>query len=154
VGLAGQGCERGPPPKSPSAGAASALTGPYGSQEEILDYINETAPYLGGLSDTHTRLSLSPEMFRWKFRELPVSKLLHLKSDWRRWYEGERAERRDEDGDDSYFDGLEQEWNDGIVGPIIVVIIDGEIDIGDGWHRAAIAVTQGWKTVPAVVGTM
>jgi hypothetical protein len=138
------------------AGVMRESSGPTNqdwSQEEILDYIDETAPYLGGLSDAHTRLNLSPEMFQWEFRELPVSKLLHLKSDWRRWYENEREARRDEDGDDSYFDGLEQEWSDGQVGPIIAVIVDGELDIGDGWHRAAIAVTKGWKTVPAVVGT-
>lgn len=93
-------------------------------------------------------------MLRWKFQELPVSKLLPLKSDWKRWYKNERAARRDEDGDDSYFDGLEQEWSEERVGPIIAVIIDKELDIVDGWHRAAIAIVNRWKTVPAVIGTL
>jgi hypothetical protein len=97
---------------------------------------------------------LTPDDFHWEFRELLVSKLLPLKSDWRRWYENERAARRDEDGDDNYFDGLEQEWGSGFdVGPIIAVVIDGELDIADGWHRSAISIVNKWKTVPAIVGT-
>ena len=126
------------------------------SPEELLDYVTEMTPYLGGLSDAHTRLNLSPDQFAWRFRELPTKDLLRIMSevDWRRWYDGERRTRRGEDGDDNYFDSLEQEWNDGNVGPIIVVTIDRSMDIADGWHRAAIAVTQRWKTVPAVVGVL
>lgn len=124
------------------------------SEEELLDYIDNTSPYLGGLSDAHTRLNLSPDMFHWHFEDLPVASLLriHPKKWWVQWYENERAARRDEDGDDAYFDELEQAWASDSVGPIIVVHIDGETDIADGWHRSAMAIVQGRRTVPAVVG--
>ena len=111
---------------------------------------------LGGLSDTHTRLDLSPEMFQWAFRELPILNLLRIQSaaQWRSWYENERRIRQDEDGDDNYFDTLEQEW--GItpspIGPIVVVRIGKILDIGDGWHRSAVAVIRKWPTVPTVFG--
>jgi hypothetical protein len=112
---------------------------------------------MGGFTDTTDRLNLSPDAFRWKFEELPVTELLHIwpEERWRRWYESERAARRNEDGDDSYFDGLEQEWSmePSPIGPIVLVRIGKTRDIGDGWHRSAIAVVNKWKTVPAVVGT-
>jgi hypothetical protein len=125
------------------------------SQEELRDYVEISN--LGGLSDEHTRENLSVDDFQWEFRELPVSTLLRIwpKTQWLRWYKGERDARRNEDGNDDYFDQLEQEW--GIepspIGPIVVVRIGKEYDIGDGWHRAAIAVAKGWATIPAVVGT-
>jgi hypothetical protein len=124
-------------------------------EEELRDYASDG---MGGFSDTTDRINPSPEMFRWEFQELSVSELLRVwpKDRWRRWYENERAARRDEDGDDNYFDGLENEWGTepSPIGPIVVVRIGKTLDIGDGWHRSAIAVTQGWKTVPAVVGTV
>lgn len=124
-------------------------------QEELRDYASGG---MGGFSETTDRLNLSPDMFRWEFQELPVSELLRIKSeaDWRDWYESEKRARRNEDGDDNYFDGLEMEWGTepSPIGPIVLVRVGKTLDIGDGWHRSAIAVTKKWKTVPAVVGTL
>ena len=128
------------------------------SEVELIDYV-DTVNGLGGLSDANTRKNWLPSDFRWSFRELPVAELLRIMpaQQWRRWYENERAIRADEDVDDTYFDSLEQEWGQlpSPIGPIVIVYDeDGRIDIGDGWHRSAIAVTNGWKTVPSVVGQL
>ncbi len=139
---------------------ASSSTGPYQDwyekdEDELRDYASGG---MGGFTDTTDNLNLSPEMLRWEFQELPITELLRIwpEERWRRWYESERAARRNEDGDDSYFEGLEQEWGmePSPIGPIVAVRIGKELDIGDGWHRSAIAVVNKWKTVPAVVGTM
>ncbi len=68
---------------------------------------------------------------------------------WRDWLESERQDRPE------YLDQLEKAWtrDPESVGPIIVAEMrDGTIDIGDGWHRAALSVMHKMKTVPAIVG--
>lgn len=130
------------------------------SSDELAGYVDEVQG-LGGLSHTNNQRNLLPKMFEWRFCELHVSELMHTwrfrsAAEWRRWYESERRARRDEDGDDNYFDALEQEWNQvpSSIGPIVAIYLNGKLDIGDGWHRAAIAVTRGWETVPTIVGRL
>lgn len=103
--------------------------------------------------------------FEWRCVELPVSvftthPLRDLgkawsRSQWVRFFTDEAETYREEMGGD-YYEQLEKSWvEDPLeVGPLVVAVFDdGSIDIGDGWHRAAISVKAGLSTVPAVVGT-
>lgn len=68
------------------------------------------------------------------------------------WY---RNEVRTSDNPDYYVE-LEKTWvaDPSSVGEVILAEMpDGTVDIGDGWHRAAIAVSQGMQWFPAILGT-
>lgn len=69
--------------------------------------------------------------------------------DWGLWLESERQDRPE------YINDLEAAWlKDPIaVGPVTIAELrDGSVDIGDGWHRIAMAVANGMQTIPAIVG--
>lgn len=75
------------------------------------------------------------------------------KKDFRFWYQGEkRAHRYERPG---YFKQLEEAWLSfpESVGPVIIAeLSDDSIDVGDGWHRIAMSVLAGKRTLPAIVG--
>lgn len=69
--------------------------------------------------------------------------------DWSLWLESERQSRPE------YINALEAAWlkSPDTVGPVTIAELkDGSVDIGDGWHRIAIAVANGMQTIPAIVG--
>jgi hypothetical protein len=73
------------------------------------------------------------------------------KADWKRWLENE-VKLADDPG---YYRQLERAWltKPGDFGEIIVAELpDGTLDVGDGWHRLAMSIARGRRTVPAVVG--
>lgn len=105
---------------------------------------------------------IDPDDYRWSLvKRYPTSTFLErrlagrsrvdTKKDWSDWFENE-VRMAD---DPAYYRQLEREW---IAHPssfpeiIVAELPDGTIDVGDGWHRVAIAITHGKKTVPAVVG--
>lgn len=74
------------------------------------------------------------------------------RNDWKSWLDGEVAGA----DDPAYYRQLEREWiaDPSAFGEVIVAELpDGTIDIGDGWHRIAMSIARGRKTVPAIVGT-
>lgn len=95
----------------------------------------------------------------WKYeRRFPVRRLINRKvgdvtdtsvRDWMLWFEDERDE------DPEYYNALESEWlaDPESVGPVVIGIKGRTLDIGDGWHRVAIAVAHGMKYIPAMVGS-
>ena len=100
--------------------------------------------------------ALDPDDYKWSFEWLPTDALKKSmvgggKSAWESWYKGERSER----GGPEYWAKLEKLWTTRPVGvgPIIVAERSpGLFDIGDGWHRTAIAIVRGMDVVPAIVG--
>ncbi len=99
---------------------------------------------------------LDPDDYEWSFEWLPTNALkksmIGGKFAWESWYEGER-ERSDREPE--YWAQLEKLWttSPSSVGPIIVAERSpGLFDIGDGWHRTAIAVIHGMHVVPAIIG--
>jgi hypothetical protein len=71
------------------------------------------------------------------------------RKEWVQWLEMEREKEPD------YYAEMEASWLRDHRGfpPVFVAEYEGNVlDIGDGWHRAALAVAHGTKTIRAVVG--
>jgi len=68
---------------------------------------------------------------------------------WMLFYEQERSRAP------AYYDELAAVWKASpqAIGPVVVAFLpNGRLDIGDGWHRAALSLMLGMETIPAVVG--
>lgn len=109
--------------------------------EELLDFVKQNAP------DT-TFYGHGPEDFVWnKDNQYPIYKLIDLMPNgingWKSWLNNEVKDKPKEYS--KLFNAKE------IKNPIIVST-PGEI--WDGWHRAAAAIINGHKTIPAIVGKL
>jgi len=124
------------------------------SQDDLLEFVEEEGQ--GFLCTDDVRA------YEWRFvPEYQIERLLERRScnsrkkdtpsSWKRWYV---AAKRISERDDDYWRDLESTWSSDPIsaGPVIVVENNGRYDIGDGYHRVAIAFKQGKKTIPAVVG--
>lgn len=111
------------------------------------------------------------EEFEWKFHPaFEVRRLIPVMreglNEWEEWYAKEQDYEacKEDGGDPHYFPRLEQTLEEvpGAVNPIICVEFtnpqpcfngrDYTLNIGDGWHRTAIAILKGIPTLRAVVG--
>lgn len=105
-----------------------------------------------------------PDEWRWRCVRYPIARLLAMKwmgdetrwskEEWVSWLAAEVRDRVRDMGDD-YYEQLERAWlGDPLyVGPVVIVESRGMFDIGDGWHRTAMAVEAGLDDFPAVLGT-
>ena len=115
------------------------------SQKELQEYVEEVGAGFSVDVDTGD--------FRWSVVRLPTTKFLKIMSrkEWLAWLREERAHADDPD----YYVTLERAWlaDPGAFDPVVVIeTCGGDLDIGDGWHRAAIAVKSKLRSVRAVFG--
>ena len=103
----------------------------------------------------------SPSNLRWKYvRYFPVSEFTERRvgrivkkrsvEDWKKWIESEAAM----ENESAYILALEKAWVEDpeAVGPVVIAYVSKDhIDIGNGWHRIALAVVNGMQTIPAIV---
>lgn len=125
------------------------------TQEELLQYALEE----GDAFVKTPRSSL--KRLEWEFvPDFPVERFLKgtmpssylTPKSWIRWF---NSECNDADDGGERFKGLEKAWvkDPSSVVPIIAVELeDGRIDIGDGYHRAAISIKHKMRTAPVVLG--
>ena len=112
----------------------------------------EIAEFEGGAWDS----PIDVDHFTWSFRWLPTSVLLQVlsKPRWKAWLDEERKGSAEERGGD-YLLAMEHAWlhEPSKLGAIIMAQFpDGHIEIGDGWHRAAISVMNDVAEVPVIWG--
>lgn len=98
--------------------------------------------------------SLHPDDADWTVERLPTALLMPLMGDrdqWKTWFDEEVAARYEEiePGYSVHWEEFAEAETDE---EIVVSIVDGTIQIWDGWHRTAGAIVRGAETIPAVVG--
>lgn len=121
--------------------------------DELKQFVKDEAQWESGFDVDAFRWSRMGHYPTAKFleRRLSTIKGPQTREDWRAWFEGEVKLADDPD----YYRQLEREW---LAKPsnfpevIIAELPDGMIAVGDGWHRLAISIAHGRKSVPAVVG--
>jgi hypothetical protein len=119
----------------------------------------EASAYFSETEGTFEVVEAADDCRKWVYNpRYPVRKFVgrilgrtreETRQSWLDWLEGERDDRPD------YINELESAWlkNPKGVGPVIIAELpDGSLDVGDGWHRIAIAVSHNMKTIPAIVG--
>lgn len=98
--------------------------------------------------------TLHPDDADWTAERLPTAILMPLIGDraaWKAWFDDEVAARYEEiePGYSVHWEEFAKEETDE---EIVVSIVDGTVQIWDGWHRTAGAIIRGAETIPAVVG--
>jgi len=98
-----------------------------------------------------------PSTLTWRFAWIPTSELVGVMpgglEGWRSWW-AEEAKHEAGGRGVGYTRAIEAAWlKDPLaLGPILVArYADGHVDIGDGWHRAAVSVLHGVPRVPVII---
>lgn len=121
---------------------------------ELMEFVRaEGGGWLHPIDVDVYQWSLAPRYPVARFTERPLHGRTRpdTKAEWKRWLDGEIKLADDPD----YYRQLERAWlaKPGDFSEIIVAELpDGSLDVGDGWHRLAMAIAHGRRTVPAVVG--
>lgn len=94
--------------------------------------------------------NLDPRDLSWRVLEMDVARLVGCmpQMGWAEWLRDEIADAHG----DRALDWPDVEGDDEIQEPIVVTDVDGEVQIWDGWHRTAVAIVRGDRTVPTILG--
>jgi hypothetical protein len=95
---------------------------------------------------------LDPADLSWSLVDIDTARLSSCMADgdWAGWLNAEIEDAHEDRADD----WPSVELGDDVREPIVVTDVEGRILIWDGWHRTAVAIVRGDRTIPAIVGTM
>ena len=126
--------------------------------DDIADWSQaDMAGYVGCEAGVWREENPSPHSMTWSFVWMDpavVARAMDGGVDaWHEWLEDERSHLDRGAPAPEYVNDLEAAWLSRplALGPVIVVVwADGRIDIGDGWHRAAVSIVHGLP-IPCLV---
>lgn len=112
--------------------------------------------------DNQGNLDIDLSRLSWRYESAyPVRKIARAvapqwdKNEWRFWLEDEARFREHELGSTGWLERFTRWWLAAPQDEPVILVETGfkpSIDLKDGWHRLAVSVTKGVKTVPAYVG--
>lgn len=120
------------------------------------DYVDMREDEMRIIADMHRGAcddgDLDPADLSWSLAQMDTARLASCMpdGDWAGWLTAEIQDAHEGRADD--WPSVELE--DDVQEPIVLTEVDGRILIWDGWHRTAVAIVRGDRTIPAIVGTM